>query len=171
MVLLIPLDLSAFGGDFCFSKASALLRSFILSLAKAPISKFFCSSGTLFYLKTSFSSSCFLCKSKVIIRIRKNRKLMRTRRKIFLAKDRRNERGYFSLNRRTNKTAYVYDLLPSLSTKWPLQSPASKQTGKFLFPAAQIFRLLHAKTPASSFRAYRRLVWRPRRDSNARPFA
>lgn len=86
MALLIPLDLSASGGDFCFSKASALLRSFILSPVKPPIPKFFRSSGNLFYLKTSFSSSCFLCKSKDIIRIRKNRKLMRTRRKIFLRK-------------------------------------------------------------------------------------
>ena len=170
MVLLIPLGLSASGGDFVFKdlRPAVLLHSFA---GKTSDSKVFRSSGNLFYLKTSFSSSCFLCKSKDIIRIRKNRKLMRTRRKVFLAKDRRNERGYFSLNRRTNKTAYVYDILPRLSTKWPLQSPASKQTGKFLFPAAQIFRLLHAKTPASSFRAYRCLIWRPRRDSNARPFA
>ena len=86
MVLLIPLDLSASGGDFCFSKTSALLRSFILLPAKPPIPKFFRSSGNLFHLKTSFSSSCFLCKSKDIIRIRKNKKLMYTRRKVFLQK-------------------------------------------------------------------------------------
>ena len=48
-----------------------LRPSFILSPAKPPIPKFFRSSGNLFYLKTSFSSSCFLCKSKDIIRIRK----------------------------------------------------------------------------------------------------
>ena len=63
-----------------------LRPSFILSPAKPPIPKFFRSSGNLFYLKTSFSSSCFLCKSEDIIRIRKNRKLMRTRRKVFLRK-------------------------------------------------------------------------------------
>ena len=63
-----------------------LRPSFILSPAKPPIPKFFCSSGNLFYLKTSFSSFCFICKSEDIIRIRKNRKLMYTRRKVFLRK-------------------------------------------------------------------------------------
>ena len=135
MVLLIPLDLSASGGDFCFSKTSAPLRSFILSPTKPPIPKFFRSSGNLFYLKTSFSSSCFLCKSKDIIRIRKNKKLMYTRRKIFLAKDRRNERGYFSLNRRTNKTAYVYDLLPRFQPNGRSKALLrSKQTNFFSPP-------------------------------------
>ena len=62
-----------------------LRPSFILSPAKPPIPKFFRSSGNLFYLKTSFSSSCFLCKSEDIIRIRE-KKLMRTRRKVFLRK-------------------------------------------------------------------------------------
>ena len=63
-----------------------LRPSFILSPTKSPIPKSFRFSGNLFYLKTSFSSSCFLCKSEDIIRIRKNRKLMYTRRKVFLRK-------------------------------------------------------------------------------------
>ena len=170
MVLLIPLDLSASGGDFCFSKTSALLRSFILLPAKAPIPKFFRFSGNLFYLKTSFSSSCFLCKSKDIIRIRKNRKLMYTRRKVFLRKTVAMKEDTFRLTgertRPLTSMIFFQGCQPMAAPE-----PCFEANGQIPFPAVQIFRLLHAKTPASSFRAYRRLIWRPRRDSNARPFA
>ena len=171
MVLLIPLDLSASGGDFCFSKTSALLCSFILLPTKPPIPKFFCSSGNLFHLKASFSSSCFLCKSKDIIRIRNNRKLIRTRRKVFLRKTVAMKEDTFHLTgertRPLTSMIFFQGCQPNGRSRALLRN---KRTNSFS-PAVQIFRFLHAKTPASSFRAYRRLIWRPRRDSNARPFA
>ena len=149
-------------------RPAALLHSFA---GKTSDSKVFCSSGNLFHLKTSFSSSCFLCKSKDIVRIRKNRKLMRTRRKIFLRKTVAMKEDTFRLTgertRPLTSMIFFQGCQPNGRSKALLRS---KRTN-FFSPAVQIFRLLHAKTPASSFRAYRRLIWRPRRDSNARPFA
>ena len=148
-----------------------LRSSFILSPTKSPIPKFFRFSGNLFYLKTSFSSSCFLCKSKDIIRIRKNRKLVRTRRKIFLRKTVAMKEDTFRLTGERTRPLTSMIFFQGCQPNGRFKALLRNKRTNFLFPAAQIFRLLHAKTPASSFRAYRRLIWRPRRDSNARPFA
>ena len=169
MVFLIPPWVSQHSeGIFVFQRPPPFLHSFA---GKTSDSKVFSLLRQPFYLKASFSSSCFLCKSEDIIRMRKNRKLMYTRRKVFLRKTvAMNEDTFRLTGKRTRPlTSMIFfqGCQPNGRSKALLRS---KRTNSFS-PAVQIFRLLHAKTPATSFRAYRRLIWRPRRDSNARPFA